>query len=149
MTDWRENESYLHEKNWRIKWNIDFPTFDCTYLLRNCRDTWKTNVINSLLCSFECPYLWRNYRTKLRTSIINTLLWSKMFWNKYVQKYIFWTKECTECPWYIIENNSKNQKELFLWEPLFQKLQNVTCFWYIVRVLWEEWKIYWKYIWKY
>ena len=38
----------------------------------------------------------------------------KLFWNKYVRKNTFWTEERTECAWYIIENNSKNQKESFL-----------------------------------
>ena len=76
-------------EKWRIKWNIDFPTFDWTYLWQNCRDIWRTNLINSLLCPFECLYLWRNYRTNLRTSIINTLLWSKLFWNKYIWKIHF------------------------------------------------------------
>ena len=52
----------LTQKIWRIKWNIDFPTFDCTYLWLNCRDIWRTNQKNSLLCPFECPYLSRNYR---------------------------------------------------------------------------------------
>ena len=101
-------------------------------------DIWRTNQINSLLCRFEWPYLWRNYRTNLRRSILNTFLWSKLFWNKYVRKNTFRTEERTEWAWYIIENNSKNQKQSFLWELLFQKLQNVTRFWYIVRVLWEE-----------
>ena len=93
MTDWKENESYLHKKFEVKKWNFDFPIFDCTYLWRNCRDIWRTKLMNLLLCSFECPYLWRNYQTKLRTSIINMLLWSKLFWNKYVRKYTFRTEE--------------------------------------------------------
>ena len=37
-------------------------------------------------------------------------------------------EERTECSLYIIENNFKNQKQSFLRELLFQKLQNVTRF---------------------
>ena len=72
-----------------------FPTFYCNYLWWKFQDIWRNIFINSLLCTFECPYLWRNYRTKSRTRIINTLLWSKLFWNKYVQKNTFWTEEHT------------------------------------------------------
>ena len=38
----------------------------------------------------------------------------KLFWNKDVRKNKFRTEERTECPVYIIENNSKNQKQSFL-----------------------------------
>ena len=46
----------------------------------------------------------------------------------YVRKNTFRTEERTECSLYIIENNFKNQKQSFLRELLFQKLQNVTRF---------------------
>ena len=70
INDWEENESYIYIIR-RIKWNIGFQHFNCTYLWWNCWEIWRTGLLNSLLCPFECPYLWHNYQTNWRTNIIN------------------------------------------------------------------------------
>ena len=110
----------LTSEKWRIKWYIDFPTFDWTYLWRNCRDIWRTSLINSLLCPFEYPYLWQNYRTKLRTSTINTLLWSKLFWNKYVRKIHFELKNVQNVLGVLLITILKFRNNRF-YQLLFQK----------------------------
>ena len=121
---------------WPIKWNIHFPTFDCTYLWWKCRDIWRNNRINSLLCPFECPYLWRNYRNKLRTRLINMSLWSKLFWNKYVRKTAYQTEQLTERAgkgiWTILKIRNSRFYENFYSKncrmlPVFDKLFGYFC----------------------
>ena len=132
----------LTKEIWRIKWNIDFSTFECTYLWRNCRDIWRTNLMNSLIRPFECPYLWRNYQRKLRTSIINTLLWSKMFLNKYVRKkYIL--------NWRTVSLGTHNLGHLLhvpaighgtnhssTYQTIFMHVPNM----HVPKIFWFEWK---------
>ena len=51
----------------------------------------------------------------------------KRLWNKYVQENPCQTEELTGILVNIL-NYSKNMKQLFLWELLFLKLNNATCF---------------------
>ena len=65
----------------------------------------------------------------IKGHIVKWAIVIKMFLNTYVWKNAFRTEKHTKCSWYIIENYSKNKKQQFLYELIFQKLQNVTRFW--------------------